>query len=293
MQKLGGKMLKPLSFLTSGLLFLLIVSLLIPVNSGCKTKTVYDTTYIHDTITISKSSVFLGMLYDDGQQGILVSDPIADIAQSQLQIGWGKETTSVFPYEFTYPGYIGFMNVLYLSAGTNYKLTLTSNIGSTQGTVKMPDMTTITQPTDWQVIPIGQITCLWTDASVSYYEAYYYIDGYDNNGGWVGGIEKDTFVSTNSFILPAGLFNMSGAVRYEVDFEVQPFEGPLPSPGVSGNMTGTIKGFLVAYGDYDYIYFYVGSAPLKTDQRHERKQPSRQDHMNAYLKQLGVEQVIE
>lgn len=287
-------MLKPLSFLTSGLLFLLIVSLLIPINSGCKTKTVYDTTYIYDTITINKNSIFLGWLYDDGQQGLLFSDPIADTALSQLQIEWGKDTTSVFPYEFYSTGYIGFYDELYLSASTNYKLTLTSNIGSSQGTIKMPDTTTITQPYDWQVIPLGQnITCLWTDAGSSCYEVYYYIDGYDSYYNWVGEIYKDTFVSTTSLTLPAGLFNISGAVRYEVDFEVQPFEGPLPSPGVSGNMTGTIKGFLIAYGNYEYVNFYVGSAPLKTDQRHERKQPSRQDHMNAYLKQLGVEEVIK
>ena len=254
----------------------------------------YDTTYIHDTITINKNSIFLGWLYDDWQQGILVSDPIADIALSQLQIGWGKETTSVFPYEFTYPGHIMFGNELYLSTGTNYKLTLTSNIGSTQGTVKLPGSTSITQPYNGQLFPLGQnITCMWTDVGASYYEVYYYIDGYDNNGWWVDGIEKDTFVSTNSLILPAGLFNMSGAVSYEVDFDVQPFEGPLPKPGISGNMTGTIKGFLVAYGNYDYVYFYVGSYLLKTELKHERKQPSRQDHMNAYLKQLGIEQVIK
>jgi len=288
-------MLKPLSFLTSGLLFLLIVSLLIPVNSGCKTKTVYDTTYIHDTITINKNSIFLCWLYDDWQQGILISDPIADTALSQLQIEWGKDTTSVFPYEYIWPGYIGFDNELYLSAGTNYKLTLTSNIGSSQGTIKMPDSTTITQPPyNWIVLPLGQdITCMWTDAGSSCYHVYYYIDGYDSYGNWVGEIYKDIFVSTNSLTLPAGLFNISGAVRYEVVFEVTPFAGPLPSPGVSGNMTGTIKGFLIAYGNYSYVYFYVGSAPLKTEQRLERKQPTRQDHMNAYLKQLGVEQVIE
>jgi len=288
-------MLKPLHFLISGLAFLLLMCLLIPVNTGCKTKTVYDTTYIHDTITINKNSIFLCWLYGAWQegQGILISDPIADTALSHLKIEWG-DTSSLFLYKFIYPGYIGFYDELYLSASTNYKLTLTSNIGSSQGTIKMPDSTTITQPYDWQVIPLGQnITCMWTDAGSSCYEVYYYIDGYDSYGYWVGGIYKDIFVSTNSLTLPAGLFNIAGAVRYDVDFYVDPFAGPLPSPGASGNMTGTIKGFLIAYGEGDDVYFYVGSSPLKTEQKHDKKQPSRQDHMNAYLKQLGVEQVIK
>lgn len=287
-------MLKALSFLTTGLLFVLIVSLQIPVNTGCKTKTVYDTTYIHDTITVSNNSVFLGMLWADWQIGYLFSDPIADTALSQVKLEWGKDTISVFPYEFIFPGYIEFFNELYLSPGINYKMTLTSNIGSSQGIVKLPSSTTITQPLYGQVFPLGQnVFCLWTNAGSAYYDVYGLIDGYDNYGWWVGEIYFDTIVATNSLTLPATMFNIAGAVRYEVDFYVRPFEGPLPKPGVSGNMSGTIKGFLVAYGGDDYTYFYVGSAPSASRPKHERKQLTRQDRINAYLKRLGIKQVIE
>jgi hypothetical protein len=286
-------MFKPLSLLTSGLLFILIVSLLIPVNTGCKTKTVYDTTYIYDTIRISQNKIFVCYLNQWDQYANLFSDPIADPNQSDVKIEWGSNTY-LLPEKS-----IGFSSLVFdgdtlLDTLTNCNVTLTSNIGNGQGTIIVPGSTTITNPNYYDTLPLGQnINCNWTTAQgANFYWFYFYIEGY-NNGIWIGYTWLDTFITNTSFVLQSNLFNMPTATRYTVSFYINAYAGPFPQPNASGNMTGTVKGCLLGEGYGNYVYFYVGSPPMKTDQRHERKQPSRQDHMNAYLKQLGIEQVIK
>lgn len=290
-----------LCLLSSGALFLLVFfSSSVVFNGGC-TKTVHDTTVVteYDTITvteydtISTGSTFVCWLSDYYQQALLVSDPVADTAQSKVTIRWGANS-EVFPYEMYYPGYLAFGHDLYLDPQVNYTVSLTSDVGSCEGTIMLPGWTDITYPPDDTILPISDIIVTWTQAqSASFYEYYFYCDAYDANGNWLDWYYEYGFVTTTSYTIDSTVFDVPNAAYYEVYFDVYPYSGTPPTPGAHGNMTGSIPGFLMGEGYGDYAYFYVGAVVKKSGIKPQHERPSTKDRMNTYLRQLGIDITVK
>ncbi len=279
-------MSKKILIVSSWIALFSFICLFLSFNGGC-TKT--ETEYV--------SAIFVCWVNEYYQSALLCSDPLADPDESDVRIEWNTNSV-VFPDKVVYTGYIGFMAEIDLEIETNYTVSLTSDVGDCEGTVAIPEGAEITNPSYEEILPFGQaVNCAWADAQgADFYGVWYYADAYDTSG-YVGEVYNDTFITNNSFTIPASFFNIPSAAWYEVHLSVRPNSGSPPLPGSSGNMTGTISGFVNAEGYSDYVYFYVGTPlgtpQLKVSTSHQRKTPSVKERMNAYLKQLGVETVVE
>lgn len=258
---------------------------------GCKKNT---TTGNGDTNT---AATILCWLYNSGSQLILISDPIADPAQSEAKIKWGSNSRT-FPSEGIGPDYVVFEDTTTLVPLTNYTIELTSNLGNSSGTIALPESTLITAPLDDDTLSLGQpVTCTWTSAQgAQYYDVYYDASAY-NDSGYIGECSmREVYPTSNSITIPVSYFNVLGAAYYYVFLHVATCSGPIPQAGQTGNMSGTIKGFLVGNGSGQYINFYVGT-PVKgtavggTSQ--SRLSDTRKDRMNSYLHHLGLSAVIQ
>lgn len=261
------------------------ICLFLSLNGGC-TKTETETEYV--------SAIFLCWLDDYYQSAVLCSDPLANPDESEVRIEWNSNSVA-FPYSVVYAGYIAFEADFILEIATDYTVLLASDVGDCEGTVAIPEETDITDPTYGEILPLGQgVNCAWIDAQgADFYWVMYSAEAYDSAGYYVGEVFNDTFITNNTFTIRADFFDVSGAAWYEAYIGVQPNGGPPPVPGSSGNMTGSISGFVTAEGYPDYVYFYVGTPQLKLSKGPQRKIPSVKERMNTYLGQLGVETVIE
>jgi hypothetical protein len=280
-------MYKKIPIVSGCIVLISLACLFLAFNPGCT-----DTE--PEVVTEYVDVIFLCWLYESYQTAALCSDPVADPNQSQVEIAWDGNSV-VWPYEEVIVNHVAFSADLYLETATNYTVSLTSNVGDCAGTVAIPEEVVITNPNYGSTLPLGQdVNCTWTDAAgADFYWVSYYADGYDSNGYYVGYFENDTFITHATLTIPSILFNIPNAVMYEVSLTVEPGGGPPPEPGSTGNMTGSISGFLCTRGDGDYIYFYVGSLQLGIVTNGQRKPSSVKDRMNSYLKQLGVETIIE
>lgn len=276
-------MSKKILIVSSWIALFSFICLFLSFNGGCtKTKTKYV------------SVIFLCWLNDHYQSAMLCSDPLADPDESDVRIEWNTNSV-VFPNKVGYTGYISFVANIYLEIATNYTVSLTSDVGDCEGTVAIPEGTEITNPSYEDTLPLGQsVNCAWTDAQgADFYGVLYHAYANDSSGYYVGQVNNYTFITNNSFTIPASFFNIPSATWYAVHLSVQPNSGSFPQPGSSGNMTGSIRGFVNAEGESDGVYFYVGTRQWKVSTSRQRKTPSVKERMNAYLRQLGVETVVE
>lgn len=246
------------------------------------------------TITRAQlQNILICWLAEWGGTAMLASDPIADPDRSELEISWG-DSSRVFSEEYVYPGYIGFDDPHWLTPETAYAVQLTSNVGGCEGTIVLPGAVGITRPSWRDTLPLGvDVQCVWTPAEgADGYRVLYYADGYDSSGHYIGSCgEYDDFiwVRTVSLVIAASFFDLPGAAYYEVYLDVFPMAGPAPEPGASGNMSGSVRGFLVGYGTGDFMLFYVG-VPVGGDavQPHRREAGSK-EALNSYMRALGIE----
>lgn len=271
---------------------------------GCSKKD-EPTSVVHDTTTVTVSKTALCYIGDYCGDAILVSDPMADSSQSNVTLSWGGSKTSrVFQDKYVWTGYIvfdwdpdsawsyydpstGYITLYHHFMDTVLTLAITSNVGNCQGTMTLPDSAHINAPSDNDTLPIGPVTCTWTTAArAEWYYVYYSADACSSYY-YIGLLEGENMITTgNSITIPASYFNYPGAQYYYVYLSVYPYRGPKPQAGSTGNMTGTIKGFLVGEGRRgDYTRFYVGTPPknVKTPKM-EHKEPSRRERMNKYWK---------
>jgi len=261
---------------------------------GCS-KTVTPTS---TTTTVTTPKMALGWISNYGGQAILLSDPAPDTALSNVSLNWGGSKTSrTFQYKTYYSGYIvlewepdttWFVSYPYYHDFSDTVLTVSfaSNIGNSQGSIQLPGATYIITPVYDDTLPITAATCIWSKpARADWYSVYYHFDAYDSLGNYLSCMgSKETFTADTTYTIPASYFSNAGAIYYQGYFDYYPCSGPKPQANISGNMTGTIKGFLVGEGDGSWAYFYVDNPPkgIKTStMKHEA--PSRQERMNKYL----------
>ena len=264
---------------------------------GCsKTETPTST----DT-TVTTQKMALGWISNYGGQAILLSDPTPDTASSNVTLNWGGSKTSrVFQYKSYYSGYI----VLEWEPDTNWfvsypyhdfsdtvlTVSVTSNIGNSQGSIQLPGATNIITPVYDDTLPITAATCIWSrSARADWYSIYYHFDACDSLGNYLSCMgSNETFTADTTYTIPASYFSNAGTSYYQGYFDYYPCSGPKPQAGISGNMTGTIKGFLVGEGDGSWAYFYVDTPPknVKTSMM-EHKAPSQKERMDKLLAEFS------
>ncbi|MDD2891164.1 MAG: hypothetical protein PHE49_11100 [bacterium] len=262
----------------------------VTVFSGCKKSTTTGST--DDTNT---AAMILGFLSGDADtQILLISDPIADTAQSQAKIN-----NRVLPWEGIAPGYLAFIDTMPTIPATNYTIKVTSNLDSSTGSITIPETTAITAPAplDGDTLPLGQaVTCSWTAAQgAQYYDVQYGAQLYDSTGNDIADLpNRQLYSTTTGITIPSYYFIVPGVAYYRVHLEVTPYSGVMPQIGQAGNMTGTIKGFLIGENRYSYLVFYVGT-PVKGKSKgsFSDRKSSRKDRINKYLRNLGVNTVVE
>ncbi|MFA5033186.1 MAG: hypothetical protein WC614_09210 [bacterium] len=256
----------------------------VTVFSGCKKKTTTGS-----EVTVNPAAVVLAFLYEDMSEVILVSNPVADTAHSQAKIN-----SRVFPIEGVAPGYLMFIDTVMPVPGTSYKIEVTSDVGNSSGSAILPETTSIIAPEYGDTnLPLGQaVTCSWVaSAGAQYYIVQY--SGYAyTDSDYVECPSKQLYPTANGITIPASYFNVPGAICYSVALEVIPCSGAKPEAGQTANMTGTINGFLSAQGYPSHVYFYVGT-PTKGIVKEKFAMPSRKDIINTYLRDLGINTVVE
>ncbi|MBA7518511.1 hypothetical protein ES705_10582 [subsurface metagenome] len=258
-------------------------------NGGCtKTETVYDTTTVYDTLvqydTLDQHFLWCELFFWDWQNAMLFSDPVADPAQSEVKMEWGTQSF-IFPNEVVGPGVLSFQGEQDMDSLTDYTITLTSDVGTCTGTVTLPGAVTITNPNIDDTLPFNQdVYCTWIAAQAAdFYYLYYDAGGYDVMGNYIDYVQENTFTTATSHTIPASFFNIPGAVFYGVWFDVDPYTGPLPGNGF--NMSGTsVGGVLLAQGNGDYVWFYVGTPTDIFKRKHDRRKViDSEEFMKIYL----------
>ncbi|MDI6850836.1 MAG: hypothetical protein QMD82_02735 [bacterium] len=265
-------------------LMTLTVSVSTVSNTGCTVKT--DTLFVHDTTYLS--AVFVAFIDENDQEAFLFSDPVADLASSHVVIEWDTNTY-IFSEKGIGRGYIFFGDTLSLLVGAPYTLRLTTNLGECQGTFTIPDTANITQPTSDDTMSLGSnILVSWNKISnASFYELHYSFSAYDSGGYWIDYGYADTILMDTIFTIPASFFNVPDAAFYQASIYVYPYQGPALEAGATSNTQGSIKGFLYAGGEGDYVYIYVGT-PTRKSGYFKIPEPTKEAIRGAILKKLGL-----
>lgn len=241
-------------------------------------------------------AIFVAMLQDGWQMSTLTADPYPNSAESEVVIEWDT-LSHIFPNVYWDLDGIYFHDTLDLDTLEDYTVELTSDVGKCEGTVTLPGGTSIIEPEYNDTLPLGVVVTVdWSTAQeADYYYVWYELDAYDSTGSFIEWDDTFRFVTPSSFSIPAGDFDTPDAAYYWVYFDVSPFSGAMPVAGETGNMSGSVHGFLTAVNFYgDYTIFWVGE-PVKKDIKTaaDIKRPTEKTLMNAYLKTLGIDKVIQ
>ncbi|MFA5033172.1 MAG: hypothetical protein WC614_09140 [bacterium] len=240
-------------------------------------------------------TVVLSFLSTDNTQVILISKPIADTAKSQVKIKW-SENSRVFSMKEISRGYLVFTDTISPTPLISYTIELNSNLGNSIGSITLPESTAITAPQAKDTLPLGEpVNFNWTSAQgAGYYNVRCYAYAY-NDSGYNSCPEQQFYPTSNAITIPVSYFNVPGTTYYDVYLSVTPCSGTIPQAGQTENMTGAIKGFMMAEGNCSSVEFYVGTPPTKgaTKEEFVDRTPPRKDRINAYLNDLGIKKVVK
>lgn len=265
---------KLLAFITT----LLIICALLFYATSC-TKTV--------TETETKSFIVFCMLEEFFSLVELTSDPMPDINSFNATKEWDGNSIT-FLERYITSGKVKLYDFTGNTLGTTYTVKVTSNLGNAEGSITLPESISITQPSYKDTVPIGDVTMSWSSTGADWYGLHFYIYACDSFGYQVNWEDLDTLITTTTLFIPSSHFNVTGAVYYYVSGSIYANAGPPPIPGTSGNMTGTLKGFLVGFGDNESIYFYVGTPTIISGHQQRKRSISTEERMNAYLRKLDI-----
>lgn len=224
---------------------------------GCSKNNPVSTT---DTLYVNQQKVCIGWLYHYGFSVSLISDPVADTALSRVSVSWPGQTALVSGDY--YPGGVMFTWQSigdYLNVGDSLvSINLSSNIGYCSGAIKMPDLTRILSPINDTILPICDVSCLWTSTkNADFYEVLCYIDGYESvSYNYIGSTIINLFTNDTLMSIPSSNFSRP-STWYHVFLIVYPCNGPKPQADAAWNLTGSIPGYVIGEGDPGIVWFAV------------------------------------
>ncbi len=211
------------------------------------------------------------MEYRDGKNVLVfayftISQQIAQICSEPLfdpeEVEGYVNDLKMYEY-YPFPGTIFLWSEYYLSSGETHKLKIYFPKESADGETKIPSYLFITFPPYDTVLSLDEAKIIWRktqDTDWYFSDLYFYF--YDSLGYTIGTEEKfvntkDTFVEIKPII--EKWFSDSGASYAETEAYILPVSCPLPSE--PGNIKGDARGYLLGYGDGDYVYFKIGKVP--------------------------------
>ena len=239
-------------------------------------------------------AIFVVDLTNWGQSAKLVSSPIADVYQSDVIIKWDT-LSHIFPYkELELELNLRFQAYLDLDTLKDYTVELISDVGYCEGTVTMPEGISIIEPTNNDTLsPEEIVTVTWSTAGgADWYQVVYFLYAYDSAGSVLYWDRTAEHLTDTSLTLPAELFDIPDAVYYSVEVTVCPCSGVMPVPGETGNMSGSVNGFLVARNLIldPQIEFYVGEPIVGQLQNiYLERNSAENDIINDYFDALDIE----
>lgn len=194
----------------------------------------------------------------DGE-AMLYADVMVDISDLTLKINGTELEKDVWddPYpNFFFGGSVPKANPSSLSFTS-------STLGNASASVNIPGPTNITSPQDSDTLPTGQdVVITWEAVSCDFYWVDVFVGFYDSNGGYLDWKIWSGYTTNATYTLPKDSLSYPGAAYAAVNFELYTVNGPVPTPGNKGNITGDLAGFFYGVNQGDSVEFYVGN-PVK------------------------------
>ena len=165
--------------------------------------------------------------------GVLTADPLPTLQSVHLN---DEEFSD--PYFWFYEsGYAGLGEVGVTSGPGPIEVVVSTSAGDVSGSEDLPDEITHLEFSEPETLDVGQpLTVSWPGQEADFY--YFALEYLRDDWAYA---YVETLVSGQSVTIAGSFFSHDGIIW---DVWVQPNNGPLPSPGARGNMSGYGSGFL-------------------------------------------------
>lgn len=198
----------------------------------------------------------------------IYSDPMADPSQCRAFLNDWEIPGEWF--RNTYGGvYLGVLVTgLGLLPGYIAQLDVESNVGSSEGTLNMPDTLSFVSHADSDTVEVSDLAVSWKKAKgADFYDFWVGITGYSPSGAKIGERSIYFFTKDTSYTLPRDSIVFPGNYGYsEILFDIDPCAGVMPEPGATSNMTGELAGnFYLINTTSPTLFLYAGT-PAKAGQ---------------------------
>lgn len=177
--------------------------------------------------------------------GVVIANPIPEF-------NYFKAAGIKFDDSFAFrngPGYIDFDNTQPITSGYNpLTIEVNTSIGTVTGTVALPGSVNSVNLNVTDSLAIGQsLTVSWNNTGADFYEISAEFQYRDAEQNWHY-IPLDTVTTSTSVTYPATIFTRDGEIEI---WDIEAVNGPFPSAGMEGNMTGEGSGFFYLVNDLD------------------------------------------
>jgi len=250
-------------------------------------------TEVETKTVIVTQNIFICHLQSGNSSAELLASKIQSPTTSSVSIKGGSYN-GFFPLKTIEPGKLVFNDTTKLGDTTTYTIKLSSSVGSTSGTIKMPDSTHITIPVPEDTIQLGDtVKVKWRKISkANFYEVKYTGLVRSQVGEIIGELpEQYRFISDTFFTVPDSYFNVAdtNAKWYNISVDVAAYTGPAVQANAAPNMSGSVKGFLYASSKTVSRVFYYGVPKFKG----KIKSITKQDKSNSASEIIEVLENIQ
>jgi len=231
----------------------------------------------------------------------IYSDPMADPSQCRAFLNdweipgeWFRNT-----YGAVYLGVL--VTGLDLQPGYIAQLDVESNVGSSEGSLNMPDTLSFVSHSDSDTVAVADLTVAWTRAEgADFHDFWVGITGYTPSGTELGERYIYFFTRDTSYTLPRDSIVFPGNYGYsEILFDIDPCAGVMPEPGARANMTGDLVGnFYLINTTSPTLFLYAGTPAIARHSgsvgteahpgRGAQGYPAKEDFEKRAEKALGV-----
>ncbi|HTY07688.1 MAG TPA: hypothetical protein VMF29_00855 [Candidatus Edwardsbacteria bacterium] len=197
----------------------------------------------------------------------LLAVPRPDSAQTDVAIHWSNHNYN-FRKNISSSGMFFIFNQAYRNivpdSSLNFgrdevTITVISNFGTSTGHIKVPDSLVCIAPAENAIYHIGDTIhyCWRTCENADYYSISLYITLFDSSFSAQYKNMYFTSLDTQLLVAPDN-YMMNGMTYCLVTAMITPNAGPMPEQHSPSNMTGDIKGYLMAEGQSAWRNCQVG-----------------------------------
>ena len=223
----------------------------------------------------------------------IYSDPMADPSQCRAFLNdweipgeWFRNT-----YGAVYLGVL--VTGLDLQPGYIAQLDVESNVGSSEGSLNMPDTLSFVSHSDSDTVAVADLTVTWTRAEgADFHDFWVGITGYTPSGTELGERYIYFFTRDTSYTLLRDSIVFPGNYGYsEILFDIDPCAGVMPEPGARANMTGDLVGnFYLINTTSPTLFLYAGTPAIAGPSEREgtKAHPANEDFKKRAEEAMGL-----